>query len=344
MDILTRNQRGPGEQGPTPVEGRKQSYPPANLLAHDTRNWLTVLQMYCDLLQTCGAADVRYRDWIDELAAAVVRGQGLVTSLLDSVQSRETATSQNTCLNDATAARNPRMAGQTQAHATNLASAMVSRLPMLQKLAGEKVRVDLAIETETAEVNLSEEDFDRILHNLAVNAIEAMPCGGELRIALSALHVEGSGASGEASKLVLLRVSDTGMGISPSLLSSIFQPGVSGKKRAAKDAKERGLGLAVVRDLTVRAGGSVRVSSQGGNGASFEIELPAAHPARSARAQFPNPLLRDRRGAQLRDREPADSPRQAKPMLERRTGTHGDRCGERQSGDLTPKLAVRKKA
>ncbi len=58
----------------------------ASYLAHDTRNWLTVLQMYCDLLRTPGAVASGHQNWIDELSGAVERGQELVASLLDSVQ------------------------------------------------------------------------------------------------------------------------------------------------------------------------------------------------------------------------------------------------------------------
>lgn len=343
MEILRKHQHGNGKGDQGTARDKKNCCSPASLLVHDTRNWLTVLQMYCGLLQSCGAEDTRYQNWIDELATAVGRGQGLVASLLDSVQNRQSDTAQKAPLNGASLHGNP-SPGRAPANATDLASAIASRLPLLQKLAGDKVQVKLEIETETAEANLAEGDFDRILHNLAMNAIEAMPGGGELLIALSSLHVEGSGATEQSSKLVLLRVSDTGVGISPSLLPSIFEPGVSGKRVAANNPNERGLGLAVVRDLTLRAGGSVRVSSHGRRGASFEIELPAAHPARWVHAQFPDPALRDRRGAELRNRQPTDSLQNAKPLPNIGSGRRMDRGSARQSGDPAPKLALRKKA
>ena len=64
----------------TPEEQRSAA---ASHLAHDARNWLTVLQVYCDLLRSSGAVAGHGRTWIDELSNAVERGQGLVTSLLD---------------------------------------------------------------------------------------------------------------------------------------------------------------------------------------------------------------------------------------------------------------------
>ena len=67
----------------TPEEQRAAA---ASHLAHDARNWLTVLQVYCDLLRSSGAVAGKGRTWIEELSNAVERGQGLVTSLLDSAQ------------------------------------------------------------------------------------------------------------------------------------------------------------------------------------------------------------------------------------------------------------------
>ena len=55
-------------------------------LVHDARNWLTVLQVYCDLLRNGGAEGGKGRAWIEELSQAIERGRGLVLSLLDSAQ------------------------------------------------------------------------------------------------------------------------------------------------------------------------------------------------------------------------------------------------------------------
>jgi signal transduction histidine kinase len=343
MELLRKRQSGNGERKQPIMRQEKDFYSPASLLAHDTRNWLTVLQMYCDLLQTCGVEDAPYQSWIRELATAVGRGQGLVASLLDAVNNPEPGKAQTAPRNGASSLGSHRSAGRVPANVTNLASAIACRLPTLRKLAGDKVQVNFEFETETTEANLAEGVFDRILHNLAVNAIEAMPHGGELRIALSCFHVEGSGGSEQSSNMVLLRLSDTGVGISPSLLPFIFQPGVSGKKLATNNPAQRGLGLAVVRDLTVAAGGSVRVSSRGDHGAIFEIELPAAPHGRSARAPFSSPATLARYESPSRNQQPADSLPNPKQILDSRPGRVMDRGG-RQANRQATKLAVRKRA
>lgn len=345
MEVASHSPQEIGEPGQRQPRRKASVHSPASLLAHDTRNWLTVLQVYCDLLQTSGAVDARYQDWINELAAAVGRGQGLVASLLDSVQNCEPDTAQNTPRNVAASiSASGEPAGKPAGNTTDLASSVGRRLAMLQNLAGDKIQVSLEIETETAQAALPEGDFDRILQNLALNAIEAMPQGGELRITLSTLYVERSGAEGQSSNMVLLRVSDTGMGISPSLLPSIFQPGVSGKKLAGKSSAERGLGLAVVRDLTVQASGSVRVRSHGGQGACFEIELPAAHAPSGQRPVSAAQLSRRQRAAQPRKQQPGDSPRDANQFQVGRGVTLVKPGSETQCGSLPTTLTVRKKA
>jgi signal transduction histidine kinase len=343
MEPLRKRQSGNRERKQPMVREEKDFYSPASLLAHDTRNWLTVLQVYCDLLQTCSVEDARYQSWIHELATAVGRGQGLVASFLDTVHNLEPVKTQTAPRNRPTSFGSHKFVGQAPANVTNLASAIACRLPMIRKLAGDKVQVNFEIETETTEANLAEGVFDRILHNLAVNAIEAMPHGGELRIALSCFHVEGSGGREQSSNMVLLRLSDTGVGISPSLLPLIFQPGVSGKKLAANNPAQRGLGLAVVRDLTVRAGGSVRVSSRGAHGAIFEIELPATAHGRPARAPFSSPATLARYESPSPNQQPADSLLNPKQIRDSRPGRVMDRGGQQANRQAT-KLAVRKRA
>ncbi len=278
--------------------GNKAREKEALSLAHDARNWLTVLQVYCDLLRTPGAVANGYQNWIEELSAAVTRGHSLVASLLDSAHGALTGTlpakftAPDTIPQDASA---PLL---------NLSQALKRRLPLLQQLAGDSIEVE--IETpelaghargNRAMVAISESDFERILHNLVGNAIEAMPQGGQLRIAisqgesrrsrhrdeppnrLSRLAKRSGGERGNRAlegptPTLFLQVSDTGAGIAPDLLPHIFESGVSSKLH--ESAAPRGFGLAIVRELTHRAGGSVAVRSNPHGGACFSIELPLA--------------------------------------------------------------------
>ncbi len=309
-------------------ETRKLRTTDTNYLAHDARNWLTVLQVYCDLLRTSGAVADGYQNWIEELSSAVERGHGLVASLLDSAGEaspmsgplKSTLGDFDPDDSDPEVIPDRRWPAATiaapMAESLDLAAAITRRLPLLRGLAGGQIHVEIDVPANAGKVALSESTFERILHNLVSNAIEAMPQGGRLRIALrrgnrpidrpssavgpeslpfkrsksdarpgtfkAGAWTDGDRRSGRTSqvsasptfKTLLLRVHDTGDGIQPEHLRSIFEVGVSGKTAREDDAQPRGFGLAIVRELTQRAGGAVRVRSHPGSGSCFEIELP----------------------------------------------------------------------
>ena len=228
-------------------------------LAHDAHNWLTVLQLYCDLLRTSGVVVGNGQQWIDELSSAIERGHGLVDSLLDSVQS---AGSPHRGSREVVASLAP----------LALAAAIERRIPLLREMAGSRIRVEAKTVADDGPTALQEPEFERILLNLVRNSIEAMPQGGMLRIALEQGH-------SETGRFVVLRVSDTGSGIAPESLPYIFNAEFSTKRTSADPLLGRGFGLAIVRELTMGAGGSVHVRSRVGHGTSFEIELPVLSPA-----------------------------------------------------------------
>src|SRR3990172_9443796 len=101
----------------------------------------------------------------------------------------------------------------------------------------------------------------QVLVNLVVNAIQAMPQGGRLTIS-----TRSDGAS------VMLRVEDTGIGMSPEVQRQLFTPFFT-----TKDVGEgTGLGLAVVHGIVIAHGGTVHVMSEVGRGSSFEVRIPSA--------------------------------------------------------------------
>ena len=228
----------------------------ANHLAHDARNWLTVLQVYCDLLRNSGAVAANGRDWMEELSNAVERGQGLVTSLLESAQA-------STPLEPS-----PRDKAAVESKTLDLAAVIQARVPLFQAMAGSTIRVESNTVARAETTALRESEFDRILLNLVRNAIEAMPLGGRLKIEL-----DPSGPSARGP--LVLRVSDSGNGIPADVLTHIFDSGFSTKPAACHPNATRGYGLAIVRELTLASGGSMRVHSRIGHGTCFTIELPA---------------------------------------------------------------------
>jgi two-component system cell cycle sensor histidine kinase/response regulator CckA len=123
-------------------------------------------------------------------------------------------------------------------------------------------------------VRLDPGQFDQLLLNLVLNARDAMPEGGTLRISVTA---EAAHAAGEPEWVpqdplcAVVRVSDTGVGIDPSIQPRLFEPFFS-----TKGARGTGLGLAVVAEIVDRFGGAIHVQSRLGAGTTFEVSLPAA--------------------------------------------------------------------
>ncbi|MHB8876458.1 MAG: ATP-binding protein [Myxococcaceae bacterium] len=123
--------------------------------------------------------------------------------------------------------------------------------------AGVELVLDVA--TGLPRVQASPGSLRQVFLNLALNAIQAMPSGGRLRI---------SGSKGNGR--IRVAFADTGPGISAGDREQVFQPFFS------RRANGTGLGLAISRRLVAGAGGSIGVESQPGQGATFVVELPAA--------------------------------------------------------------------
>jgi signal transduction histidine kinase len=148
---------------------------------------------------------------------------------------------------------------------------LVDEVVLLVKKDLAKHRVRLEVKTNGspwARVNPAQ--IQQVLLNLLINARQAMPQGGQIRLGL------GLDASG---RLVELSVTDTGVGIAPADLGRIFEPFYS-TKSAPDDSGQggTGLGLAVCRDIIEAHHGRLRAESRLGQGSTFTIILPACQP------------------------------------------------------------------
>jgi signal transduction histidine kinase len=120
----------------------------------------------------------------------------------------------------------------------------------------DKIKLNVHVKG-TLKTKTDQTFMKRALTNLINNAIQAMPDGGELKLAGNA-----------EEKAIIITVGDTGVGIPENVKPLIFEPLVSAK------AKGQGLGLAVVKRLIEALGGRVCFDSQEGKGTTFTIELP----------------------------------------------------------------------
>ena len=144
---------------------------------------------------------------------------------------------------------------------------------MLRRLVREDIEIELRLGADLGFVRADPSQIHQILLNLVVNACDAMPQGGRLRIETqSALLGEGTDTQSEIppGPYVTLVISDTGAGISPELLPHIFDPFFTTKARG----RGTGLGLATVLGIASQHGGSLAVRSVPGEGTAFRVYFP----------------------------------------------------------------------
>jgi signal transduction histidine kinase len=146
---------------------------------------------------------------------------------------------------------------------------------LLERTLPEHIRIDLAYGPDEYIVRADPTRMRQMVTNLALNARDAMPLGGALRIGLEAIEVR-PGESPllpemEAGNWIRLTVSDTGTGIPPDVLPHIFEPFFTTKEPSIGT----GLGLAQVHGIVGQHEGRIEVETQVGEGTTFTIYLPA---------------------------------------------------------------------
>jgi PAS domain S-box-containing protein len=146
-------------------------------------------------------------------------------------------------------------------------------VPLLERLLGEHVAVELALDDDVGCVNADPAQLRQVLMNLAVNARDSMPDGGTLTIETEQVDLDGAPTmQGPLSgRFVLLAVSDTGTGMTADALERVFEPFYT-----TKDASSgTGLGLATVLGIVEQSGGRISVYSEPGVGSTFKVYLPS---------------------------------------------------------------------
>ncbi|MGZ4357882.1 MAG: PAS domain-containing protein [Gaiellaceae bacterium] len=207
-------------------------------IAHDFNNLLMAISGYADLLQQALGDNEELRGDTEEIIAACERASRLTSQLLTYSRSRT-----------------------PEIEVIDVGSALNDMTEMLSRLLGEDIRIEHNVCSECTCVRIDPTQLEQIVLNLTLNARDAMPTGGRLRI-----EVEREGAT------VCLSVSDSGDGIAPELKEHLFEPYFTTKQRG----HGTGLGLATVYAIVQRAGGMIEVESAPGQGACFHLRLPHA--------------------------------------------------------------------
>ncbi len=130
-----------------------------------------------------------------------------------------------------------------------------------QDLRKHKIGISYEYACQLPEVLAAPDQLSEVFMNLIVNARDAMPNGGEIKIHFDV----------DADNMVLIRVSDTGPGIPPEIMAHLFEPFYT-----TKGERGTGLGLAICYRIIHEHGGEIAVDSQPGQGTTFTIRLPSA--------------------------------------------------------------------
>jgi signal transduction histidine kinase len=178
--------------------------------------------------------------------------------------------------------------------------AVISGLvPLLRQLLGPETEIAVDMPERPMIVHLDSGQLEQALINLAVNARDAMPKGGQLTFAVrsgrrSLADPARTAMLGDA--FVELEVRDSGSGIPYELQDRIFEPFFTTKGVG----RGSGLGLAMVSGFAARAGGEVSVESEPGKGTTFAIRLPEARlPETRPGAGTRSTAIRPMRGSSL---------------------------------------------
>jgi two-component system, cell cycle sensor histidine kinase and response regulator CckA len=152
---------------------------------------------------------------------------------------------------------------------------------MLKRLIGEDVQISVQLSPGIGSIRADYHQLEQIVMNLAVNARDAMPAGGELIISTGDTLIEASRAAvhGRAGgRYSVLTVRDTGSGMDAETKAKIFEPFFTTKG----SGKGTGLGLSMVYGIVQQSGGFLTVQSEPGVGSSFEIYLPCVSESSTA--------------------------------------------------------------
>lgn len=158
----------------------------------------------------------------------------------------------------------------------DLRAELLELAPLLERVAGHDVELDLQLCEGPLHSRLQGPDLSQLMLNLVSNAREAMPAGGRIVVSL---EVEDGTVDGE--RRALLRVADTGPGIEEHVVEHIFEPYFSTKERGS------GFGLATCYGITVAAGGDIQVRRASTGGALIEVRLPTQTPTSAAPEHAP---------------------------------------------------------
>ncbi len=222
-------------------------------IAHDFNNIINVIQNFADLLIKL-FPDGRSKEisFLKEIRKAAYRGSSLIRKLL--IFTRK-STVRKVKIDPGEQFRNLK--------------------GFLSRILGKNIKIKLEVEEGSCFVLMDPTEFDQVMVNLAINARDAMPNGGEINIKVYSREInnpdsiEALYTNIERGMYCIVEFKDTGKGIPTEILEKIFEPFYTTKPRGT------GLGLSIVFAILRQIGGTISVESEEGKGTRFILYLPA---------------------------------------------------------------------
>ena len=219
-------------------------------IAHDFNNLLTVVSGHAELLRF-NENSAEDKESIEAILDSAARASTLTQKLLAFSRTHEMA---------------PEL--------IDLPIMVTNAVEMLTRMIPRDIRVEARIDPRAPTIFADPGEIDQMLFNLGVNARDAMTEGGQLTFEVASWTSEGQDSrflSAPAGNYCLLTVSDNGTGIDEATCSRIFEPYFTTKELG----KGTGLGLSMIYGIVTSSGGHINVTSELGQGTSFQIAFPA---------------------------------------------------------------------
>jgi CheY-like chemotaxis protein len=162
---------------------------------------------------------------------------------------------------------------------------------LLRRLIGEDIELATSFSREPARVRMDRSQLEQVLMNLAVNARDALPNGGQVTIEVAAVELDEVYAARHAEvrpgRYVMISVSDNGCGMDEETMAHAFEPFFTTKAVG----KGTGLGLSTVYAIVEQSGGNIWLYSEPGLGTTFKVYMPEVADAESTHATASVPLV-----------------------------------------------------
>ena len=218
-------------------------------LAHDFNNLLMGILGSLDYLARQPFSDTKAKQFLTAARESAERGAALTKRLLAFARRQE-----------------------LRPEPVDIQRLTESMREMLQRSLGPTIQIDMEFDRDLALISVDPNQLELAILNLALNARDAMPDGGQLRIAAQREAAATGLASLEAGEYVRMAVTDTGTGMDEATLKRCSEPFFTTKEVG----RGTGLGLSTVLGLAVQSGGGMRISSTQGEGTTVELWFPVA--------------------------------------------------------------------